>query len=79
MYDPLYDMVNERQHRIRKQIETNRRLVLLRASNPGMWNRVAYRIGGMLISFGTHLRESALTPKASTVAVSPYRITESCR
>lgn len=79
MYDPLYDMVIERQHQIRQMVETNNSLVELTSSNPGIWQRAAYSIGGLLISFGTRMRESAANPRASRVVSGSYRMSEGCR
>jgi hypothetical protein len=79
MYDPLFDIINERQSQIRAEIETNRKLADLQEDTRGVRQMVAYSLGGMLISFGMRLREGAVNPSASTVSAGPYRMSEECR
>jgi hypothetical protein len=78
MYDPLFDIIHERQSQIRKEIEINRKLADLRSDTRGVRQVVAYSLGGMLISFGTRLRESAMNPSASEETSGYYRMSEGC-
>jgi hypothetical protein len=78
MYDPFVDIVNERQQQIRQAALNSHRLAALRPAIPGVSQRLVYNLGGMLISFGTWLRERAPEPCDAPVPAASYSMPEGC-
>lgn len=78
MYDPIVELVAERQQQIRQAALNSHRLAGLRTTNPGVMQRSIYNLGGMLISFGTWLREKAPEPCDSTAPAASYSMPEGC-
>jgi hypothetical protein len=78
MYDPLVDMVSERQMKMRQEAQTHHLLASLGSSKPGLRQRAFYNLGGMLISFGTRMRESVPEPCDPPVPAASYGMPEGC-
>lgn len=78
MHEPIYDMVLERQSKMRQAAEESQKLARIRSTNPSMRQRLIYRIGGMLIDLGTRLREKSPEACPSPAPATSYSMTEGC-
>jgi hypothetical protein len=79
MYDPMVEMVAERQQKMRQAALDSHRISRIKPANSGLNQRLIYNLGGMLIAFGTWLREIAPEPCDEIVPAAPYSMTEGCR
>lgn len=78
MYDPMYDMVAERQQQMRQAALERHLLAGIRPSNSGLSQRLIYNLGGTLIAFGTWLRQMAPEPCDEVVPAASYSMPEGC-
>lgn len=78
MHEPIYDMVLERQSKMRQVAEDSRKIARIKSANPSMRQRLFYRIGGMLINLGTRLREKSPEPYPPPAPATSYGTTEGC-